>query len=274
MEERLAELIYSYRKNNKSVDRNFVKVAFYIIIDNYKLNGIRLKNLTYNSKECGSYNNQDNIIKIYRSSIKKLFYRVVKEYLDQDITLDTGEYIMTVETILHEFEHANQKICLQYENTAEGIILKDTVGVFEHLKEILEKENDIKEIKLLIENFSKKKKTLYEYSPRERLANIHASDISHNIAKLLSDDNTVIFFKSKYYHCLLSGYNVGLINDKSDCPTKHYLEEFNALDNWVLIEELSRNLSSLERIKLGLKDNDDTLKQIAEKSYKLSFEKQ
>ena len=70
---------------------------------------------------------------------------------------------------------------------------------------------------------------------------------------------------------MLHGYNVGLINNKSDCPTKFYLEAQGAAYNWVLIEELSRNLSSIERIKLGLKNNDDTLKQIAEKSYKLSL---
>ena len=70
---------------------------------------------------------------------------------------------------------------------------------------------------------------------------------------------------------MLHGYNVCLINNKSDCPTKFYLEAQGAAYNWVLIEELSRNLSSIERIKLGLKNNDDTLKQIAEKSYKLSL---
>ena len=123
----------------------------------------------------------------------------------------------------------------------------------------------------MVLNYKRKYNKLYEYVPMERLASIKSSEISKNIAELLCDINSTKLFTLNYYHAMLSGYNVGLINNKSDCPTKFYLEAQCSDYNWELIEELSKNLSSIERIKLGLKDNDGILKQIAEKSYKLSL---
>ena len=125
----------------------------------------------------------------------------------------------------------------------------------------------LKKVSKHSENINK----LYEYSPMERLASIKSTEISQSVAKLLNDKNTEQLMILKYYREMLRGYNVGLIQDKTDSPTKFYLECQGALNNWHLIEELSQDLASIERIKLGLKDNDDVLKQIEEKSYNLSF---
>lgn len=75
----------------------------------------------------------------------------------------------------------------------------------------------------------------------------------------------------RYYNYMLRGYNIGLIQNEIDPPTKFYLKYHGGMYNWNLIEELARNLSPIERIKLGLEANDDILKKIPEKSYKLSL---
>ena len=161
---------------------------------------------------------------------------------------------------------------LQHKETAEGIILKSDLDVLNWInyKYQFNMISFFQALKMAV-NYKKKYNKLYEYVPMERLANIKSAEACKNIAELLCDENTAKLFTLNYYHALLSGYNVGLINNKSDCPTKFYLEAQGADYNWILIEEFSKNLSSLERIKLGLKDNENTLKQIAEKSYKLSL---
>ena len=190
MEERLAELIYSYKKENKLVDDKFIESAFYIMLEHYQLNSnIKVNNLTF-GKTLGYYNKRD-VVKIYSKRIIEFYEYYKKEYLETNMMFEYGDYLTTIETISHEVEHAFQVNVLQYKKTAEGIILKSDLDVLNWInyKYQFNMISFFQALNLTL-NYKKKYNKLYEYVPMERLASIKSAENSKNIAELLCDVNS------------------------------------------------------------------------------------
>ena len=271
MEERLAQLIYDYSKHKSKVDKEFINKFLEIIKSDLQLEEYILKSrITHNRKYLAAYNFMGrslntNINLIYKNSD----YLVKTEYPNLNLSR-MDKYIVFMQVLLHEVEHAKQKRQIDENHCdIESLILREE---YKPLNEIWAKlENNqatLKDSKKFTENM-KLRKQYYYYSPSERLAESKSSKLTSDIALILDAEISSELMLYNYWNILLSGYNVGLIDDLSDEPTRFYLSHINPSYEWEQIQNLSKNLDNDSLVSLGLKVSNNELHSIAEKAYKI-----
>jgi len=271
MEVELAKLIFEYKKHKRRIDNNFINRAINIMIEHMELENFvsNFKN-TLSSNVLACYNMSDKIIFVNRFSINKSTRLMLKSYcLNNDIAL----YLIFINYLNHEIEHAKQQkqiLLTSNDIDIESLILYEEFRIFNDMI------NGYKDSKIpfnvAITNLRKYKKVynrLYSYAPSERLANINAFDTSINISKILDDRCLSEVMESLYYFNYLIGYSIDDESYKNEGPTKYYLDNIGTNSNWNKIIDLSHNINSLERIKLGLKCNNSDLYDLSVKSMDL-----
>lgn len=270
MEESLAQLIYDYLKINKPFDENFINESIKIMIKYYQLEEFVLDIKPFHNKKAyARYNGINKTIYIN--------YPLVNQYLHESIKINfpnskepfSYKYILLLHILLHEVIHAKQKQITEC-NDAESMILYEEFNAFEDIAKRIE-NGTTGIIKGFIQGAILRKTymRLYEYSPSERLADIDSTKIISNIAKILEDEPTSLLMLWKHYDSHLNGYNIGIDISRSDEPTKYYLDSICSNEKWPDITKLSSNLTPIERIRLGLKVDQEELHKISNKSYKL-----
>ena len=296
MEETLSLLIYDYIKSQKNIDHFFVNESLRVAIQYYHLEDYitSIKPLS-NPKIYAQYSQLKKTIYINYEKTYEYIQKLIKiTSLDHNVPI-TYQYIIFIQILLHEVMHAKQNkqsteysdcedISFLYQNfnitpsppnnktSAESIILYEEFNSFDNIAKDIE-DGTIGIISGFIKGYRLRKKyiKLYEYSPAERLANIDSTQIASNIAKLLNDEQTLIFLLIQNYQAYLCGYNPTIPQEKSIEPTKYYLDAIGRNGKWEDILKLSSSLSETEKIRLGLKTNQEELHKIAKKSRQLQL---
>lgn len=272
MEEHIAQLIYDYIKHKKNIDffiNDTIKMIIeYLHLEEYIKDIKPLIHKTalarYNIATKTLYINYQKIF-VYSQNIMKI------DFPNSNPSL-SSKYIILTQILMHEIKHVLQHKQTIEQKSAESIILHEDLNVVNYIISEVEAGN-ISILKGFYKVFERKKiyNKLYEYSPSERLAEIDSAKTAFTIAEKLRDEATSILMLLKYYESHLSGYNVGIEQSKSNEPTKFYLDSINGNPRWEEIVALSKNLSQIHRIRLGLKANPNELQKIASKCHTLSL---
>ena len=263
MEERLAQLVYEYSKNNKQIDDKFIKTAFTIIEKSYGFENMILKEERMN--KLASYRN--NIITIDTNQIINVGSKHKNLYLNIGTGFNSYKYIYLIKILLHEFEHAKQQQIIQFEDSAEGYIVKQELNILNIIyftrKNHLDYINKMNKIK-------KNYKKYFMFSPIERLADIKSIQKAGAISCMLQETNTRNLIRITHCEYLLSSYFADELKNRLNSPTKFYLDMQNCQYDWDYIEELASNLSQISRIKFGLDCDEKKLCEINQKRISLS----
>ena len=254
MEEKLAELVYSYFKNNNDVDAQFIKKAFVIICDSFGLNTrLEVVNNSLFENDClALYSNSDDILKMYISRINNCIIDELNElYLDTSPML--YNYIYFIKVLLHEIEHLKQYKVIQHMDTAEGLIINKVIQTDDRFSNY---ENYFEYLYNYI-TYDRKCSKLYRYSPMERLAETRAIMTASDVSSILDDDFTSLIMSCYYYASLISAYKLEHFGDGKKEPTKYYFHSLKTDLDWSKINNLSE--SELMNVELGLKANNDFL---------------
>ena len=253
MEEKLANLIYLYKRNNKIIDNDFFIKAYNIINEKFNIETnltIKKSSIT-DITNLATYCNFTNALNIYTNKIKKYSLQEKRELKIKNKS-DTYLYLLPIKILLHEFEHLKQYKIIQYENTIEGAIIRKDV---ELEKKYTDYDNILELIYILL-YYELKYNKLYYYAPMERLAEIKSNETSIDIARVLEDNHTELIMRNHYYNSLISCYEI-------DEPTRYYFESFKEKLDWNTINNL--NIKEIDKIKLGLKCNKKHLHHLEEK---------
>lgn len=273
MEQRLAQLVFDYMKNNRNIDDEFLNKATSIILSFNIYSPIDKIDSSIWCKYPAHYNQYFNNICINYQHIKQYGKKFLKQNSIKLNDLSSYKYIYFINTLLHEFEHAKQNNKHLPPFSIEELILNEETKPMDCLLNKIQ-SNSIGVTKGISEMITLRKTymDLYEFCPSERLADINASEISSKIATELNDKKVSSIMHLKHYKTLLKGYNVGSIHNKSDIPTKHYLDSIGTNDKWNEILKLSENINSLDKMKLGLETNKNELEIISYKHHRLALE--
>ncbi len=253
MEEKLANLIYLYKKNNKIIDNDFFIKAYNIInekldIDiNFEIKKSSITDIT----NLATYCNFTNILTLYTSKINRYSSQENRDLKlkNKDITY---LYLLPIKILLHEFEHVKQYKIIQYENTIEGAIINTDI----ELEKKYNDYNNILELLYILLYYEIKYNKLYKYSPMERLAEVKSNETCINIARILEDHHTELIMRNHYYNSLISCYEI-------EEPTRYYFTSFKVGLDWNTINNL--NIKEIDKIKLGLKCSKKHLHHLEEK---------
>lgn len=248
-------LITNYMNKGKDIDIEFLRIVvsifiYYKQVNDY-VNNVKINN---KSKLLGSYSHVDkdisiNLVKILKDiNTYKIFNQDEKNFY---------KYLKVVKTLLHELEHANQNKLKIMNNSLEGKILikADTLCdklFFDYMS--INKTLSFKRILLInkIDNYYKKYRKYYEFSPNERLAFLKADVTSLKLLEKFEYSMVHDYEEFKYNSDRINPYIT------HDNPTKYYIEKVNKkYDGWNEIESLCNNLSFEDRLLLGLEISID-----------------
>ena len=260
MEKELADLVLTYSQVRKNIDTNFVNQVLDILIKYYNVEEyIKLRKRHYfNKKEMASYNHFTKKIIVNYGLIKNTIKNFINKLYPFLKESPTFPYILFIQVLAHEIEHAYQVKEAKETTSLLGLITESEIGFIDDL----EKRNEtgalsMKEVCSLTNEHLSLRKKLYEFSPRERIAEINSNELATKVALMLNATDTALVMRHRYLGVYLSGYNFGRIQDKSDEPTKYYLDAICDNYYWDEIEELSTGLSTIERLKYGFKVEEE-----------------
>ena len=263
MEEKLANLIYSYLKNNIEIDTEFIKEAFVTICDYLDLEAKLLVNDENSIKNdyLASYSDSDKTIKMYISKINNSIIDEI-ELLELSFNPPLFKYLYFIKVLLHEIEHLKQYEVIQHQNTAEGLIIKKVLEVDDRFS----KYENYFQFLFNYMTYERKSSKLYRYSPMERLAETKAIMIASDISYLLDDKLISLIMSCYYYSSLISAYKFKWYKDGKKEPTKYYFHSLKTELDWNNINNLIEN--ELMNVELGLKTDNDFLIELRNKGIK------
>lgn len=265
MQEELINLVLQYVNQQKEIDDEFINKTIMIAKHYYNLNEYikEICNLKKNWSCEASYIFDSKTIITDTYLILKSLNNVKNEFIcikDSQIF----KYLYFIQVILHEVEHAKQQKMINEDYGVETEILKAECAPIYKVK-------DKMIIKRIYEynKLQKMRKKFYTFSPSERLAQIKSLEFVTDISKILEDEfcyDVMQYYKLKN---LLRGYNVGLINNLSDEPTKYFLQQTNPVYDFENIIKMSEQLPKNDLIKFGLKSSSEDLDKISEDCMRL-----
>ncbi len=247
--ENILEIVYNYSINNKILDLYSIEKIVELIVDTRELNNY-IKNIVVESKNSQKLALYQNYLK--QISINdKMIYIMLKKLEDNVLIENSFEKVFyknlsMLQVILHELEHAYQEKILFSENSIESFVLRISYMVSE-----------------------KDGKSLYEYCPHERLAEIKSFELLCEIVSLelkkLQQVNLLI--KNNKLQKMLRGYhyngteyiNYPVANYLIGCNKKCLLNSFNwySDDNQKCVIESSKEYILYDRYKYGFPINKE-----------------
>ena len=263
-------LITNYMNKDKDIDLDFLRIVVSIFIYYKKVsdyvNNVKINN---KSKLLGSYcpiekDISINLVRILKDlDSYKIFNKEEKSFY---------KYLRVIKVLLHELEHANQKK-LKYENNSlESKILIESDALYDKLffdYISINKSFSLKRSILIdkIDNYYRKYRKYYIFSPNERLASLKADITSLKLSKRLQSNMIYDYEEFKYNTHRINPYI------KQDNPTKYYIEKVNKKYNgWNELESLCSNLNFEDRLMLGLEISLDEYR-IIHNNLKMGLEK-
>lgn len=225
----ILDLIVDYSKRGKLVDLDFLKTVREILIRKKSLAGYVSKiglapNLSVSYKEnCGGYYDADfREIVMCENNIEE-FYRKL-ENRGNDRLSEYEKFLLAnvleTQCVFHEFEHANQRRKIDFENNFEALLLK-TACSFELFfsKEILKGHDDEK---LFYEYF---RDSHYQFMPNERLAeNYSWIEVYKMMRPIFGEIHPQIERYMK--HCIRKSM-IRAYDENNLEPTENYLFDYN-----------------------------------------------
>lgn len=260
LEERLANLVYFYLKNNREIDKEFINQVIMISKEYYGLNDyiLKVKNSKQNKNFVVYHDTVHNEIK---TNVDYIYEEI--QLLDKDFHFlnksRTFDYIICILILLHGINFAQQRKKIN-EIGIESTILKEEDKLKNSIKKLsyFKRMGEIKKLKKLNEE-------CFEYSPSNRLARIYSYETSSNLSLVLEDELTHDILEYQKLYSMLKGYN----NESMNEPAKYYFNNINPENNYKEIRKLSKNLKVEEKIKYGFKLSKETLIEKEEQSKKM-----
>lgn len=279
----LADLIQQTSKNRSLIDKYFVLNLNSIIISSLKLNDyVDYVTFTKNGNFLGRYCYPDKYVVYNLDNLELQAQYIFNKYAPffYDYGLNYLKCFIILNIVSHELIHADNYKYSMNNDDIESFILKNSEfsTLIKKYDDNLfnEKQNNTisisKKINRLIylKRLLNKKEMIYkkfgECSPDERIAEFEASDICGNVANSLNCNKIKEFYDFKKIYVLLREYeNL----KKYTCPTELYLKKINNNIDWKMIEEQSEGIDCFERLRLGLKLNDDETFNMADRCIKI-----
>ncbi len=269
------EIIRLISDSNGKIDETFIAFLVEIIVGNMNLNDyvrkVEFKSYGNNLNTQADYNEKNNSITFYLSSIRHLienscecqFSPIEKEY---------NPYCQIIKIARHEIEHANHKAIL--EMNQDNIITRILKATETRQKKYDQRiDNIIKQpfpIRCLMEwkmyleiaNDNRKYSKYYGYISDERLAKICGYNLVFHILEKLGRKNDVSLdlLKRKYQEELLQIIKCGY--DKVSSPALVYFGKLKQYKDCLDIIDMSKELSTEERVALGLTISPQELNQL------------
>ena len=249
---KIIELLYRFY--DKQIDTDFI-YEFIDIVTEYKdlepyINNVDFSKTSNDDGYVASYCTNTGVITIYFDEVMKIindgnnyqsFLSLKEKSLDGVLSV--------VQVILHEIEHARQKKLRGTDSSLEAQILRlSSIEIsFDDVFDLIRSgyDDDI----LMKEIIEKKElyKKFYKYCPSERLAQINSYEEIISYLDMMPFDTSKLTMINDFLktHSLLSGY------DKK-CPTFYFIKQFGKDTEYKLLDIENSDISSYEKMKLGL----------------------
>jgi len=264
MEEEILNIIYKYFKDNKKIDPDFVFSIIDSLVEYYDLDDYIRKIKVYEANpgtQACYYLNTKKIevyTKAINASLDKHFDSFPSLYYEH-----LFKYLYAIKILTHEVEHANQQKKIKDLNDIESEILKaEFAPCYE-----LNKHKFLLFLKTI--NLNRIRDKYYALSPGERLAEAAACEFAQKLSMEVGNPLTYEVFEFLRLHNITRGYNTGLIRDLSHTPTKTYLKAINPQYDFSKVEQISSELDTTYRMRLGLEVPMVDLINTVEKRYVL-----
>lgn len=261
MEKEILDIINEYQHMDKDIDIDFIMRIITLARKYYNLKHyVENTEIRYDTNmPQAQYNVIAKEIYVNPEFINKVLFSLNDEFKNLKYN-KLFRYLYTSKILLHEIEHANQHKKIREQNDIESEILRAEYSVS---YDIMQNSTLVKIPKLIYQN--KLRKKYYDFSPSERLAEHIACEHIEKIANEIQDETSCNLIQHFKYWNILRGYNVGVINNLSNSPTKTYLEKINPSYDYSIIANLEKDISQYDKIKFGLEADKKELNKTAYK---------
>lgn len=247
MEEQIFKLLHIYAKKNRLVDSDYVLALVEYFVTSKKISDqVKDVKIVYGKPtdtlgdgyHVASYNHVSKKLEVYMSVIMDYINSIESDLNLTNLEKKFYTNLQITQFILHELEHANQQKIKNEGIGLEAAILKTSDKASTMFEDCLtalrigkKMDNDkLKEATKLLEIEDAKYGELYDYSPKERLADIKSIEICQRLVEPFKHNLCKIdqLLKYELYKTYLRGYAIDFTGIES--PTVKYFNELRYYD--------------------------------------------